>query len=52
MAERIREDTDLYGEAILRRRFPGLQLEELTVRQTDWMPGCYIYARLRGGGEG
>lgn len=46
-AERIREDADICGEAILRKKYPGLRLEELTVRQTDWLPGCYIYARMR-----
>lgn len=46
-AERIREDADVQGEIIFRKKYPGLKLEALTVRQTDWMPGCYIYARLR-----
>lgn len=46
-AERIREDADIQGEIILRKKYPGLVLESLTVRQTDWLPGCYIYARLR-----
>ena len=47
MAERIREDADIQGEAIFRKRYPGLRLEDLAVRQSDWMPGCYIYARMR-----
>jgi hypothetical protein len=46
-AERIREDADIQGEAILRRKYPGSAIEEITIRQTDWMPGCYIYARMR-----
>lgn len=46
-AERIREDADIQGEAILRKKYPGLRLDELVVRQTEWMPGCYIYARMR-----
>ena len=46
-AERIREDADVQGEIIFRRKFPGLALESLVVRQSDWMPGCYIYARMR-----
>lgn len=46
-AERIREDADLNGEIILRKKYLGMQLEDLTIRSTDWLPGCYIYARLR-----
>jgi hypothetical protein len=46
-AERIREDADVQGEAILRRKYPGSAIEEITIRQTDWMPGAYIYARMR-----
>ena len=46
-AERIREDADLQGEVILRKKYPGTMVEELVIRQTDWLPGCYIYARLR-----
>lgn len=46
-AERIREDAEIQGEAIFRRKWPGLRLEGITVRQTDWLPGCYIYARMR-----
>lgn len=46
-AERIREDADLEGEAIMRKKYPGLRLEDLTIRQSEWLPGCYIYARLR-----
>jgi hypothetical protein len=46
-AERIRRDADLYGEAVLCRKYPDCQMEELMIRQTDWMPGCYIYARMR-----
>ena len=46
-AERIREDADLQGEVILRKKYPGTMVEELVIRQTDWLPGCYIYARMR-----
>ena len=46
-AELIRTDADIMGEAIIRKKYPGLRLDELTVRQSDWMPGCYIYARMR-----
>jgi len=46
-AELIREDADLQGEIVFRKKYPGLQLEALEMRQTDWMPGCYIYTRLR-----
>lgn len=46
-AERIREDADMYGEQIMRRKWPGLALEALTVKQTEWLPGAYIYARMR-----
>lgn len=46
-AERIREDADLQGEVIFRKKYPGLQMDELMVKQTDWLPGCYIYARMR-----
>ena len=46
-AERIREDADQWGEAVLRRKYPGLALESLEIRQSDWLPGGYIYARLR-----
>ena len=46
-AERIREDAEIQGEAILRKKYPGMSLEELKVRQSDWLPGCYLYARLR-----
>lgn len=46
-AERIREDADLQGEVILRKKYPRTMVEELVIRQTDWLPGCYIYARLR-----
>lgn len=46
-AERIREDADVQGEAIFRKKWPELVMEGLEVRQTDWMPGCYIYARMR-----
>ena len=46
-AERIREDADMAGEIILRKKYPGLTLESLEIRQTDWLPGGYIYARLR-----
>lgn len=46
-AERIREDADVQGEIILRKLYPGQSLEELTVRQSEWLPGCYIYARMR-----
>lgn len=46
-ADKIREDAEMNGEMILRKKYPGLTLEELIVRQTDWLPGAYIYARLR-----
>ena len=46
-AELIREDADLQGEVIMRKKYPGMTLESLIVRQTDWLPGAYIYARLR-----
>ena len=46
-AERIREDADVQGEIILRKMYPGKMIEELTIRQTDWLPGAYIYARMR-----
>lgn len=46
-AERIREDADIQGEIVIRKRWPELRLEDMTVRQTDWLPGCYIYARMR-----
>ena len=47
MAERIREDTAIEGEEIIRKKYPGMILEGITVRTSDWMPGVYIYARLR-----
>ncbi len=46
-AERIREDADVEGTLIFRKKYPGLTLESLEIRQTDWLPGCYIYTRLR-----
>lgn len=46
-AERIAEEADIQGEAILRRKYPDMELEGLTVTQTDWLPGVYLYARLR-----
>lgn len=46
-AELIREDADLQGEVIMRKKYPSKVMEALEVRQTDWMPGCYIYARMR-----
>lgn len=45
-AERIREDADMEAEVIFRKKWPGLSLESIEIRQTDWLPGCYIYARL------
>ena len=47
MAERIRQDADQYGESTLIRKYPGHQLEDIQIYQTDWMPGAYIYARMR-----
>ena len=47
MAERIREDADVEGSLIFRKKYPGMMLESLEIRQTDWLPGCYIYAHLR-----
>lgn len=49
-AELLREDADMQGEVIFRKKYPGLNLEELVVRQTEWLPGAYIYARLRQAG--
>ena len=46
-AERIREDADINAEVIFRKKWPGLVMEGIEVRQTDWLPGCYIYARMR-----
>lgn len=46
-AERIREDADRDGAEIIRRKWPGMVLEQLTVRQSEWMPGAYIVAELR-----
>lgn len=46
-AELIREDADIQGEIIFRKKYPAMALEELNVSQSDWMPGCYIYARMR-----
>ena len=46
-AELIREDADAQGEIIFRKKYPEMAMEEMTVSQSEWMPGCYIYARLR-----
>ena len=46
-AELIREDADMQAEVIFRKKWPGCCLESIEIRQTDWMPGCYIMARLR-----
>lgn len=46
-AELIREDADLQAEVIFRKKWPGCILESVELKQTDWMPGCYISARLR-----
>ena len=49
-AERIAEDADSEGGAIIRKKYPGLTLRDLTVRRSDWLPGVYIRARLYKGG--
>lgn len=46
-AERIREDATIAGEMIIRKKWPELELESLTVRASEWLPGAYIYGRLR-----
>ena len=46
-AEMIREDANIQGEIIFRKKYPGLKLDSIELKQTDWMPGCYIYARMR-----
>ena len=46
-AERIREDADMNAEVIFRKKWPGLVMEGIEVRQTDWLPGAYIYVRMR-----
>ena len=46
-AERIREDADLEGAQIIRRKYPDKVIEEINVKQSEWIPGCYITVRMR-----
>ena len=46
-AAMIAESADIYGTQIFRKKYPGQELQELTIRQTEWMPGAYIYAQMR-----
>ena len=45
-AARIAEDAELQGEEIFRRLYPGWQLQDLTVRRSDYIAGAYIFGRL------
>lgn len=47
-AFRIASDVRVDGRAILEGLYPGYRLmEEPRVTYSDYMPGCYIYARMR-----
>ena len=46
-AERIREDADMNAEVIIRKKWPDRKLESVELKQSDWLPGVYIYARMR-----
>ena len=46
-AERIREAASIEAEEIIRKKYPGMKLEGLEIRTSEWLPGVYLYARLR-----
>lgn len=45
-AEKIARDMDDDGRRILAKVYPGYQVTDLVVRESEWLPGAYIYAVL------
>lgn len=46
--QRIAEDVRRDGRLILEKLYPGYRVQgEITVRYSDYMPGAYIYCRMR-----
>lgn len=45
-ATRIAMDAELYGPGIMRKLYPNMQLTEIRAKQSDFLAGAYIFARM------
>ncbi len=46
-AARIAADVEIDGKAIIENCYPGYLVQDVDVRRSDYLAGCYIYVQLR-----